>query len=236
MKEKLAALYALQQQDSAIDILKKQYALLDSGKEEQSAYQAAQNTGKEAEAALQAARVAVADTEMEQKTVEEKRAGYETKLYSGTVSNPKELQAMQDEVDMLARNRDRLGEKLKSLLTELEECREREAGAKQALATLKASLKAKQTAYKAEAEQIVAQAKVLIAQRAEAAKQVAPPLLQRYEALRKLKGGLAVVPMEDSNACGGCKMGLASSVVRRVQSGDEIETCDNCGRILVSGK
>lgn len=236
MKEKLAALYALQQQDSAIDILKKQYALLDSGKEEKAAFAAAEKNSKEAEAALHAARAAVTDTELEQKTVEEKRADYETRLYSGKVTNAKELQAMQDEVDMLARNRDRLGDKLKSLLTELEECREREAGAKKALEEMKASLAEKQTAYKVDSEKIVAQARALVAQRAEAAKQIAPPLLKRYEALRTIKAGLAVVPVEDGNACGGCKMGLASSVVRRVQAGDDLEMCENCGRILVLAK
>ena len=235
MNEKLAALYALQQQDSAIDILKKEFALLDSGKEEQAAYKAAQNACKEAEAALVAARTAVIDTELEQKSVEEKRAAYETKLYSGKVSNPKELQAMQDEVDMLARNRDRLGEKLKSLLDEMEDCRERETGAKKALTGTHATAKEKRGAYKSDSEKIVAQARELITQRMEAAKLIADPLLKRYEAIRLIKNGLAVVPVEDSNSCGGCKMGLASSVVRRIQAG-EIEMCENCGRILVLAK
>ena len=233
MREKLAALYALQQQDSATDILKKQYGELDSGKTELAAFHAAQAARKESDAAVHVARAAVADIEMEQKSVEEKRVEYETKLYSGKVSNPKELQAMQDEVDMLARNRDRLGEKLASLREELEECRARHTDASRALKEADAKAKALQTAYKLNAEQIVAQARLLVSQRAESAKQIAPPLLMRYEAIRKNKGGLAVVPVEDSNSCGGCKMGLSFSTVKRLQAGGDIESCDNCGRILV---
>ena len=233
MRETLTALYALQQQDSAIDILKKQYAQLDSGKTEQSAHAAAQAARKEADATLHAARAAVADTELEQKTVEEKRVGYETKLYSGTVSNPKELQAMQDEVDMLARNRDRLGEKLKSLLEELEECRARHVEAGKVLKETDAASKEKKSAHKLTSESIVSQARLLVAQRHAAAEQIQPALLARYEVLRRNMGGLAVVPVEDSNSCGGCKMGLSFSTVKRLQLGNDVETCDNCGRILV---
>jgi predicted nucleic acid-binding Zn-ribbon protein len=233
MREMLAALHALQQQDSAIDILKKQYAQLDSGKTEQAAFHAAQAARKEADAALHAARAAAADTEMEQKSIEEKRVEYETKLYSGKVTNAKELQAMQDEVDMLARNRDRLGEKLKSLLAELEDCRTRHTGAGRALKEADAAAKQKQATHKLTSEQIVAQARLLVAQRDLASKQIPAPLMARYETLRKNMGGLAVVPVEDSNSCGGCKMGLSNSLVKRLQAGADIETCDNCGRILL---
>jgi uncharacterized protein len=233
MREKLAALYALQQIDSAIDILKKQYAQLDSGKAEITAFQAAQAGRKEADAALHVAKAAVTDTELEQKSVEEKRGEYETKLYSGKVTNPKELQAIQDEVDMLARNRDRLGEKLKSLLEEMEDTRARQADAARALKEADAAAKSVKAAYKQNSENIVAQARLLMSQRAAAAKEVAPALLTRYETIRTNKGGLAIVAVEDSNSCGGCKMGISFSTVKRLQAGGDVETCDNCGRILV---
>jgi predicted nucleic acid-binding Zn-ribbon protein len=233
MREKLAALFALQQQDSAIDILKRQYAQLDSGAAELAAFQAAQAARKEADATVNAAKSSVADTELEQKSVEEKRGEYETKLYSGKVTNAKELQAMQDEVDMLARNRDRLGEKLNSLLEELEECRTRQTTAVRELKEADQKSKAVKAAYKLNSENIVAQARLLVAQRAETAKGIAPALLARYEAVRKNKGGLAVVPVEDGNSCGGCKMGISFSTVKRLQACTDVETCDNCGRILV---
>ncbi len=233
MREKLAALLALQQQDSAIDVLKKQYAQLDSGKAEIEVLHAAQAARKEADAAVNALKASVVDAELEQKTVEERRGEYETKLYSGKVTNPKELQAMQDEVDMLARNRDRLGEKLNSLLEELEECRARQSVASKAQKEADAKSKAVKSAYKLNSENIVAQARLLVSQRAETAGQIAPPLMYQYEAIRRNKGGLAVVVVEDGNSCGGCKMGISSSTVKRLQAGGNIETCDNCGRVLV---
>src|SRR5689334_2713311 len=112
MKAKLAALFALQQLDIAIDALKKHYTSLDSGKQEQATYHAALAAHKEADAALHAITTSIRDTELEAKSVEEKRVAYETKLYSGSVHAAKELQAMQDEVEMLARQRSRLEEKV----------------------------------------------------------------------------------------------------------------------------
>lgn len=232
MKAKLAALFALQQLDTAIDALKKHYAALDSGKAEQAVYQAATAEHKEAEAALHAVSGALRDTELEVKSVDEKRAAYETKLYSGSVRNPKELQSMQDEIEMLSRLRGKLDEKVLSLMDQLESSRTGEAAAKQTLAQSAVALKAKQEAYKKEAETLIAQARVLAAQRQEAAKQVDAALMQRYDKLRAIKNGLAIVPLEDGNACGGCKMGLSSSLVKRVLAGETIETCDNCKRIL----
>ncbi|HLJ55292.1 MAG TPA: C4-type zinc ribbon domain-containing protein [Chthonomonadaceae bacterium] len=233
MKEKLAALLALQQQDSAIDSLKKQYAKLDTGKAEAAAAEAAKAAAAEADASEHAARASVVDTELERKSVEERRVEYENRLYSGKITNAKELQAMQSEVDMLARHRDSLDAKLKSALEELEECRERHQAANASLAGAAAAAKRARAEYKSSSDNIVAQARLLVAQRAEAAKQIEPKLLAQYEAIRKDKAGLAVVPVEDANSCGGCKMGIASSVIKRLQAATGVERCDNCGRVLV---
>ena len=78
----------------------------------------------------------------------------------------------------------------------------------------------------------MAQARELNRQRAEAASQIEAALLKRYDSLRAAKGGVAIVPIEDKNACGGCKLGLPSSLLERVQSGRSMELCDNCGRLL----
>src|SRR5947209_20570505 len=101
MKEKLAALYALQQIDSALDALKRRYAALDPGRVEETAHQSAKGAHDEAASALHATTASLHDTELEQKTVEAKRSEYETKLYSGAVRVPKELSAMQEEIEML---------------------------------------------------------------------------------------------------------------------------------------
>ncbi|HZT41328.1 MAG TPA: C4-type zinc ribbon domain-containing protein [Chthonomonadaceae bacterium] len=232
MKEKLAALYALQQLDSALDALKKQYAALDPGRAEEAAYRAAKAAHDEADANLHTTTTALRDAELEQKAVEAKRTEYETKLYSGSVRVPKELQAMQEEVEMLGRQRGKLDEKILTLMDDLEGVRAREAEARQRLTETETALRAKRATYKQEAERMQAQARELAAQRKQAAAAVAPDLIRRYESLRAMKGGVAIAPLEDNNACGGCKMGLPSQLVHRVRVGTTLEFCDNCGRIL----
>ena len=57
-------------------------------------------------------------------------------------------------------------------------------------------------------------------------------LIKRYESLRLSKAGVAIVALQDGNACGGCKMALPSSLVTRIHAGTGMEICQNCGRLL----
>ncbi|HLK57438.1 MAG TPA: C4-type zinc ribbon domain-containing protein [Chthonomonadaceae bacterium] len=236
MKEKLAALYTLQQLDSALDALKKQYAALDPGRAEEQMYREAKAAHDESDTDLHETTTALRDAELEQKTVEAKRADFEKKLYGGSIRVPKELQAMQEEVEMLGRQRGKLDEKILTLMDALEGTRAREAETRQTLAGAEETLRAVRAGYKQKAEQMQAQARELAAQRKQALDAVAPDLLRRYESLRAAKGGVAIAPLEDNNACGGCKMGLPSQLVQRVRAGATLEFCDNCGRILFDAR
>jgi predicted nucleic acid-binding Zn-ribbon protein len=70
-------------------------------------------------------------------------------------------------------------------------------------------------------------------QRNAAAALVPESLLKRYEKLRPLKQGIAIAGVVDGNTCGGCRMGLPSSVVGLVHEGSAVILCDNCERMLV---
>lgn len=232
MKTELGALYELQQMDSAIDALKRAFAALDSGQAETAVRDTAKTEYEEAAATLHTDTASLRDAELEQQSVVTKKEGFEKKLYGGSVTNPRELMAMQEEVEMLERNRARLDEKIMTLLSEIEIHRARESRTKQALQEASSALKAKQKDYKQQAQTIADQARLLIEQRSAAAKNIPPDLLKRYETLRTNKAGLAIVPLEDGNACGGCKMGLPTMLVQRVHEGSHIEVCQNCKRIL----
>jgi predicted nucleic acid-binding Zn-ribbon protein len=225
-------LYELQQTDTALDALKKQYAAMDKGQTERATYDAAKAAHQAAAAALKATHATQTDIELEQKSVENKRAEFETRLYSGKVTNPKELQAMQDEVEMLARNRSRLDEKLILVMDELETQTRVEAEAKKALSVATSVLKKKAAAVEAEKNTLVAQYKLLETQRHAAAKEADPALLKRYDNFRATRGNPAKAPIVDGNACGGCRMALPSNLVGQVHRGEGIQVCQNCGRLL----
>ena len=235
MKEQLADLYALQKIDSGIEALKRKFAALDKGAAEKAAFDAANVAFKELDHALHATSGMLKDTELEQKAVEEKRAAEEKKLYSGTVRNPKELTAMQEEVEMLARQRARLDEKIILLLEEVETAKQHQVAAKKAVSVARAALKAKhevaQTAY----DEMSAMGQKLTAYRNVAVKKIPEPLLKRYDQLRHANHGIGIAAVVDGNTCDGCRMGLPSQIVTRVRLGKDIETCLNCGRMLCEG-
>ena len=233
IKEELPKLYDLQQLDRALAVLQKNFAALDKGQEEQTAFETARDAHSETEADLAAAQVTLRDTELEQKSVETRRKEYEEKLNKGG-GNWKELQAMQEEVEMLGRQRVKLDEKILSLMDRLEASRQRASAAKKAHETAASALKSRKETYKREAEAIIAEAKAEMAKRNAAAKQIAPELLKQYENLRASKGGLAIVALEDGNACGGCKMALPSTLVTRIREATSLQYCQNCARIVYS--
>lgn len=235
MKEQLADLYALQKIDSGMDALKRKFAALDKGAAEKTAYDAANAAFKELDAALHGVSGMLKATELEQKAVEEKRASEETKLYSGTVRNPKELTAMQEEVEMLARQRGRLDEKIILLMDEVEMAKQHQVAAKKTLSAARAALKAKLAVAQTASDEMSAMAQKLTAYRKEAEKKISAPLLQRYNTLRAANQGVGIAAVVDGNTCDGCRMGLPSQIVTRLRLGKDIETCLNCGRMLCEG-
>ncbi len=236
MKEQLAALYALQQQDSLLAALKRQFALLDAGKQEKAEYDLADAANKTALDDLHTVSGELKDAELEQQQIEAKRKDYETKLYGGKVTNPKELQAMQDEVEMLVRQRTKLDDKIIVLMDSLENRKTEQALTSKRAKTARAALKAKLELHKEAAEAIRIQAQHIVNQRASFVKPVSDALLKRYEALRLSKAGVAIVALQDGNACGGCKMALPSSLVTKIHEGSGMELCQNCGRLLCEGE
>lgn len=232
MREKLSALYALQQVDSRLDQLKKQYSALDPGRKEEAEARQAREAHEAISSTLTNSSAALHDAELEQKTVEAKRDEVQKKLYGGTVRVAKELQAMQEEVEMLGRQRSRLDEQILTLMDAIETERNLELEASAARASAEEKLAACQAAYKQAADQLATEARATSAERKQAAAAASPDLMKRYETLRAAKAGLAIVAIEDGNRCGGCKMSLPSAVLARAAEYRTIELCQNCGRIL----
>jgi uncharacterized protein len=232
MKEQLSLLLTLQQIDSEIDRLKQNYASLDPGRAEGAAYAAAKSAHEQARDLLAKTRTDIQDAELEQKSLQAKHEDVEKKLYSGKVTAPKEMMAMQEEIEMFKRQRERLDDRLLELMTAQETQAQAEAETKQARTAAATAYKAKQEEYKSEAEGMQAEAKILAAKRKEAVIPIEAALLTRYTQWRDTKGGVVIAPIIDNNACGGCHMGLPGNIILKVHEGRDIVTCQNCRRIL----
>ena len=67
--------------------------------------------------------------------------------------------------------------------------------------------------------------------RAAIAQAVRPPTLATYERVRRSRAGLAICAANDGR-CMGCNVILRLHFYQQVRSGDEVLTCEACGRIL----
>lgn len=177
----------------------------------------------------------------EEKRVEDEAASVAAKaeaedkrLYSGTVTAAKELQALQDEIAALQRRQRALEDEALELMVQIEPLDERLAGLDAKRAELHGRAEAVRTRIAELEGEIGAEIAQVEAERAEVAQTVPGPLLAEYESLRKRLGGIAVAKLE-GGACRGCHLQLSAVELDRIKKlpRDEIVHCEECGRILV---
>lgn len=170
--------------------------------------------------------------EGEVELLEAKIAREEGRLFSGGVSNPKELGALQAEVEMLKRKKSALEDDLLEVMDQREK----------AAATL-ASIGGERTAALRESDDLGGTVRRLIeeidadlatrtAKREQIAAEIAPDLLQLYDKVRSTKGGVGAAPLR-GGTCEGCHTQLPAREVERMRAEGGLQRCDNCRRILV---
>lgn len=166
-------------------------------------------------------------------TISTKAQQHDATLYSGSVTNPRELQAMQDEIASLKR---RIGQLEDQELEIMEQIEPLDADLAQ-LAGQQASLDEQAAALRGTiAEEEVALEEQLAAARAERdelAGGVDPELMAEYEQVRRSSGGIAIARLV-SGHCGGCHLALSAVELDRIKHlpPEAPAHCEECGRLL----
>ncbi|HEY2667975.1 MAG TPA: C4-type zinc ribbon domain-containing protein [Actinomycetota bacterium] len=234
-RDALLTLLQLQRVDSTIDRLQARLAHLP----EQAALDALEARARELDAEI-AERQAVFDEvstrqrrlDFEVDTLVQKIKAESGRLYSGVVSNAKELQDISREVEALKRRKSVLED------NDLEVMEERDGVEKEleALTTERSSLAAEiergRVARDAAAGETGLQLTSAEAERQRWAPRVDPQLLQVYDTIRASKGGVGAAAMVDGT-CQGCHMRLPAQEAERVRTTGGLVRCDECQRILV---
>jgi uncharacterized protein len=163
---------------------------------------------------------------------DQKIAREEQRLFSGSVSNPKELGSLQSEVAMLKRKKGEIEDALLEVMVQKDQAAETRDRlvAEQATAVGEAAVLEKTVAgLRADAE---AQMKEHVAKRDEIAAGIEDSLLKMYEQIRAAKGGVGVAALEAAT-CQGCHTKLPAKEIERIKAEGGLQRCDNCRRILV---
>lgn len=174
------------------------------------------------------------EAEAELAATEERSAGISQRMYGGTVSASRDLQAMAAELDHLKERASALEDVVLEVLDELEplEVRAGELAASvAALADERAHVQERLSAAEGAAG---AEEAAVSARRVEAAAVVPDALLATYERLRGRLGGVGVARLV-GNHCDGCHLTLSAVELDRVRHlpEGEVYTCEQCTRILV---
>ena len=167
-------------------------------------------------------------------SIEAKAAEVDRTLYSGSVTSPRELQALQEELGSLQRRQRQLEDRVIELMEAAEPLDEQLAAGEATRAALDERGRALEAAL-AEAEHaIAAELDRVLAEREAIAATIPAELLARYETLRTQLQGIAVAPLT-GGSCGGCHLQLSAVELDRIrrQPPDALVTCEECGRLLV---
>ncbi|MFC7496049.1 zinc ribbon domain-containing protein [Nocardioides sp. GCM10030259] len=152
----------------------------------------------------------------------------------GLVTNPKDLERMQHELESLERRISSLEddelevmEKLEEAQRELDQLQQLVAETDDRLTTLHAARDEKLADIDAKLQQVQAD-------RGPAAEGLPADLVTLYDRLRDQKGGVGAAALR-RRECGGCRLTLDSVELTRIKGlpEDEVVRCEECQRILV---
>jgi len=176
-----------------------------------------------------------------QKRLEDELAGVEAKikeaearLFSGSITAPRELQALQADVESMRRRAGTLEDGVLEAMTEREPLDEQIGQLEARRAQLDGDGARLQVA-RAEAEAAIdAQMATEAAARTQAAAALPADLSRLYEDLRRKLGGVGAARLVQGR-CTGCHLALPATEVDRIrrEPPDTLVRCDQCGRILV---
>ncbi len=164
-------------------------------------------------------------------SLSEKRDTAEKRLYSGIITNPKEMTDLQRDIEALQRQRVKLDDDRAEAELEIEQVQNNQRVAQNTLAQAEAAFAQSQTGLIAEKAQLTAEQATNARRRQEAVAPIPPATLARYEELRTKKRGIAVAALKDGS-CTVCGVEQTTMLTQQVRSGQQLVLCHSCGRIL----
>jgi len=225
-------LLALQETDLALDGARARLAEIEAEIGESEALIGAREKAGEERQVVTQLRSRLSETEWSVDEVRGKATEVESKLYGGTIRNPKELSDLDADLSSLKVQVAKREDVLLSLLVEIEDAEAQLAGAEGALAEVESQWNQHQGALLEEKAQLEPRIASLQASRDNQSAAVDASSLRLYQLLRERHGGKAVARVE-RGMCQGCRITLPMSVLQKARSGVELVQCVSCERILL---
>lgn len=167
-------------------------------------------------------------------TVEAKATEVNDKLYGGTITSPKELQAFQEDYDSLKRRQRELEDREIEIMEQIEPVDADLAKLADERAGLAAQRDQAAAALEAAESAVAAELAEAMSQRDDIVAAVPADQLATYDRMRPDYAGTPIARLVGSN-CNGCHLTLSAVALDRLHAlpPDALATCEECGRILV---
>lgn len=169
--------------------------------------------------------------ELEAQGLTEKIKQVNERLYSGRITNAKELAGLNQDEKMLERRKSELEDRELALMEQIEAADHRITDTRAAFEKISAQTAARQDKDRAMLSQLDASDAELARKRDALRAQLDANTLRVYDHLRATKKGRAVAPLKNTS-CSACGFAVPSGLISRVKVGTELVFCTNCERIL----
>jgi predicted nucleic acid-binding Zn-ribbon protein len=226
-----ATLYQLQQLDLELERVIAEQQALESSLQGDSVLKKLQAEHTTAQQQLNLGLQAQKEAEWALEELDRRLRMQEQRLYSGVVTNPKELNALQQEVQHLRAQQNRQEEMALEVILTAESLQEVANSKAEALRQAQEKWLETNASAMIRRDQLEVKRKELMANREQFVSNIDAQLLSRYEALKRTKQGRAVSKV-DQNSCQWCRVILTPSELQRVRTTTDLQMCSNCGRIL----
>lgn len=167
--------------------------------------------------------------------IEAREEVVQNRLYSGAVTNARELEAFQEEQAILRHQKSEAEDLLLELMVATDELQEDLADAQETLAAIEEQRSARVPELQRQGRALSAELRDLNRRRNEMLPQFPPQMLSTYETLLANRDGQAVSRVEAGrgrDVCEACRVALPRSDTQRLRTGEALVQCNNCRRIL----
>jgi len=171
------------------------------------------------------------DLELDLGSVDSEITTNEQRLYSGRVTNPKELNDLQQKVVALKRHRQSLEDNLLEAMVNADEAQEQVEQCQAELKQIEQEWQLSQAALRQELDDLKTRIVENEKQHQELRQSIPTPDLAAYDNVRARKGNLVVAMFKDG-VCGFCAVSPSSQHLKHLKAAKSIMFCANCGRIL----
>ena len=155
------------------------------------------------------------------------------RLYSGVVTNPRELEAYQDERTSLTRNLRGEEDRLLELMVQTEETQQQQDAARAVFEEVHTEREEELAELGSRHKELSTDLPGRRSRRQTISSEYAPSVMAVYETVRRSRGGHGAALIDRRGLCQGCRLVIPQAELSQVRAGDAVVQCGSCARILI---